>query len=92
MKFPAGLNPPSPNHACLLRKHLYGLRQASRKWYARLTTALDFKGNSHSLNDYSLFFKKSEGMITIVAVYVNNILVTRDDHLEQFQLKEFLDF
>lgn len=92
MRFPASWSSPNPNHVCKLKKSLHRLRQASRQWYARLAAALNFKGFISSMNDYSLFFKRSGNFISIVAVYVDDIILTGNNPEELSQLKCFFRF
>lgn len=59
MKVPPGLNVTDPNLVCKLTKSLYGLKQASRQWNAKLTTTLISSGYVQSKADYSLFTKSN---------------------------------
>lgn len=57
----------------------------------KVSSSLNFKGFSSSMNDYSLFFKKLGDLISIVAVYVDDIVLTGNSPEELSQLKVFLD-
>lgn len=61
---------------CRLVKSLYGLKQASRQWNAKLTEALLSSGFSQSHLDCSLFTKKKGSGVVIVLVYVDDLLIT----------------
>ena len=53
MTMPEGIQNPK-NKVCLLRKSLYGLKQTSKQWHAKLLTELRNLGYDQSKNDYSL--------------------------------------
>lgn len=89
MKMPPGIPNPT-NQVCRLRKSLYGLKQASRQWFAKLLSALQSLGYTQSKNDYSLFIKRVGTHITIAAVYVDDIILTGTDQLEILALKSHL--
>jgi len=60
-----------------LNKSMYGLKQTSRQWYAELTEALCSRGYTHSMFDYSLFYKGKGNSVTFVAMYVDDVIITR---------------
>lgn len=47
MQIPPGI-PHKPNQVCRLRKSLYGLKQASRKWFEKLVSELISLGYKQS--------------------------------------------
>jgi len=91
MRLPQGVISTLPNAVCKLRKSLYGLKQASRQWYAKLTEVLYAKGYKHCPNDYSLFFKRTSNSAIFLGVYVDDIILTGDDEAEILELKQYLD-
>jgi len=91
MKLPPGFTSSIPHAVCKLQKSLYGLKQASRQWYAKLAEVLYARGYSHSSNDYSLFYKKTHSSVVFLGVYVDDILLTSSDLAEITALKSYLD-
>ncbi|KAK9074869.1 hypothetical protein SSX86_003188 [Deinandra increscens subsp. villosa] len=87
---PPGLPLSDPNLVLKLQKSLYGLKQASRQWYAKLSDALKTRGYLRSQNDHSLFTKQMGSSIVHVAVYVDDILLTGNNLAEMTDLKAFL--
>lgn len=90
MTIPDGLSAP-PNLVCRLKKSLYGLKQASRQWFARLTTEMFHEGFVQSRYDSSLFIKKTFICFTIAAIYVDDIILTGNNPAAMRSLKSHLD-
>ncbi|KAG8500117.1 hypothetical protein CXB51_003559 [Gossypium anomalum] len=92
MLLPPGFTPSSPNKVCKLRKSLYGLKQASRQWFSKLTSALTSLGYAQSSSDFSLFVKKDVVSFTALLVYVDDVILAGDNLDEIARVKAFLDF
>ncbi|CAH9092150.1 unnamed protein product [Cuscuta epithymum] len=91
MKPPPGLLPSKSDLVCKLHKSLYGLKQASRQWNQKLTSALTTIGYHHSSADYSLFIKKSDSKFTFILIYVDDIVITGNDLDEITTVKTYLN-
>ncbi|KAK6151361.1 hypothetical protein DH2020_013996 [Rehmannia glutinosa] len=90
MKQPPGfVNPQFPSHVCLLKKAIYGLRQAPRAWYHEFRSFLLSVGFSNSKADSSLFIFSSGSSLIYLLIYVDDIIVTSNSSssLQQFTRK-----
>ncbi|GJR27786.1 putative ribonuclease H-like domain-containing protein [Tanacetum coccineum] len=72
---PKGFEDPFyPKHVYRVVKALYGLHQAPRAWYARLSTFLLKHNYRRGTIDKTLFIKKNSRDIILVQVYVDDII------------------
>jgi hypothetical protein len=69
------VNPKFPNYVCKLHKALYGVKQAPRTWFTRLSHALLEIGFSSSQVDPSLFVYHTNGSHIFLLVNVDDIIV-----------------
>jgi len=91
MTLPPGISAKNSNTVCKLNKFLYGLKQASRKWYDKLTSIVLKHQYIQAHSDHSLFTKKTGTSYTILLIYVDDIILAGDS-LEEFQsIKSILD-
>lgn len=76
---------------CKLKKSLYGLKQSPLAWFSRFSQVLKKFGYSQSQAYHTLFSKLSQdGRITILSVYVDDIVITGDNHEDIISLKKVL--
>ena len=87
---PHGFTCNTPNKVCRLQKSLYGLRQASRQWFAKVSLKLHEYGFTHSYADYSLFTYRKENVFMALLVYVDEIVLVSNDRHACDEFKSYL--
>ena len=91
MEVPLGCsNKQTIGKVCKLKKSLYGLKQSPRAWFDRFRRAVCDMGYSQCSGDHPVFYRHKGSYITILAVYVDDIVITGDDVEDIRGLKERL--
>ena len=78
-----------------LRKNLYGLREAGRKWYDHIKSHLINQGYNRLTTDPCVFIKRSRNSFSIIGLYVDDIFFFTNnnewrDNLRKYFIKHFL--
>ena len=79
------------NPVCKLQKSLYGLKQANRQWFTKLTIFLINKGFTQSYADTSLLTYKQGGYYLALVIYVGDILLIGNNLSLINHIKQQLD-
>jgi len=69
-----------PGYVCRLRRSLYGLKQAPRAWFELFSSVITAAGFIPSDHDPALFVHISARGRTLLLLYVDDMLITGDDH------------
>ncbi|GKD32253.1 putative RNA-directed DNA polymerase [Tanacetum coccineum] len=90
MELPPGYYDKNETKVYKLVKSLYGLKQAPMQWNEKLTTILFENEFVQSKNDYYLYVKSNNGVFIAILMYVDDIVVTRNNEHEIDKFKKFL--
>jgi hypothetical protein len=88
MTQPQGYQAPGQEQlVCKLRKSLYGLKQAGRTWHTKIDIALKRKNFRTFDADECVYIKRQGDIITIIALYVDDLLIACNSIAELGRLK-----
>jgi len=76
MQQPPGFVSKDSTLACKLTKAIYGLKQASRSWFHKLSQTLFSFGFTPTKSDPSLFTMFSNSFIVFILIYVDDTIIT----------------
>ena len=92
MKLPPGYSHPPgfPHRVCQLWRALYCLKQVPRAWFAKFSSTISQHGCLGCSFDTTLFPRRSDNGISILLLYVDDMIITCDDMQGIQDLKHFL--
>ena len=92
MSLPLGFEEDKKNRmVCKLKKSPCGLKQSPRAWFDRFLKVIRSHGYSQGQTDHTLFVKhSSDGKITTLIVYIDDIILTRGNFKEMEEIKRLM--
>lgn len=90
MEQPPGFDNNNKGKVCLLKKGIYGLKQASKIWYDRVNKLLCENGFSQSKCEPCIYTSKVNNCLVIVALYVDDFYIFYNNELAKDQLVKLL--
>jgi hypothetical protein len=88
---PPGFTVKGETKVCKLTKSLYGLKQASRNWFSKLSIALVSIGFIQSKADYSLFTRLQGSSYIALLIYVDDVAIASNDSKAVFEFITLLN-
>lgn len=88
MSLPPGYE--EEDKCCRLKKALYELKQSLRAWFERPRNIMMRQQYTQGNEDHTLFIRRKSNNITILLVYVDDMIVTVNDCEEINRLKKML--
>ncbi len=82
--------PNSHNQVCRLRLALYGFKQAHHAQFTKFSFAIAQWGFTLSPYDSTLFFRQTSTGITLILLYVDDMIITCDNTVAICELQTFL--
>jgi hypothetical protein len=90
MEQPSGHEKGDGNKVCLLKKSIYGLKQASRAWNQKIHDVLIEIGYKQSKCEPCVYVKNKKGSKVIIALYVDDFFIFSDNVNEKQRLIKVL--
>ncbi|XP_010274374.1 PREDICTED: uncharacterized protein LOC104609701 [Nelumbo nucifera] len=87
---PQGYTKAKPHEVSLLKRSLYGLKQASRQWNVKFCVKLQAYGFTQSAHDHCLFTKSTSSSFLALLLYIDDVLVTGTHESEIQKLSQFV--
>ena len=81
---------PKEGKVCRLKKALYELKKSPRAWFGRLSNVMKGFGYKQAMTNHALFFKRDGDDITLLIVYVDDMIVTGSNSKEVEKLQSHL--